>query len=66
MEAAVPWDIDCFIKETEAVFESDEHKKFVGQKLPNSGAVLDDICNKGYAQLCRNAEKLCSGLMGEP
>lgn len=59
------WDIDNFIKETEAVFESDVHNKFVGETLPNSGNTLDDICKRGYEQLCRNAEKLCAGLMGD-
>ena len=59
------WDIQEFIEETEAVFASDVHKKFVGEKLPNTGDELDDICNRGYEQLCRNAKSLCSGLMGE-
>jgi hypothetical protein len=59
------WDIDNFIKETEAVFASDVHTKFIGETLPNTGDELDDICNKGYEQLCRNAEKLCAGLMAD-
>ena len=57
------WNQEEFIQETEAVFASEVHNKFVRETLPNAGDDLDDICNVGYEQLCRNANKLCSSLM---
>lgn len=58
------WDIDEFVKVTEAIFALETHTMFVESTLPNSGDTLDDICNKGLEQLERNGEKLCRGITG--
>ena len=57
------WDIDEFIRETEAIFLNETHSKYIETKLPNKGDALDDICNRGLKQLDRNGENLCRGLI---
>jgi len=57
------WDIEAFIKEAESAFDQAPHNQYVESSLPNKGDSLDEICNKGFAQLQKNGDKLLGGML---